>query len=336
MNILAVSASNRVEGFMARQPRIQYDGAFYHVYDRGNRRERLFLREVDYARFEEFLLDAMRWSGVQLFDWSLIPNHFHLLIQTPNGNIAEFMQRLLTRYAMYFNWAHQKVGHVFQGRYGARVCDKEAYFMELIRYVELNAYRLKKGMLARLGEWKWSSLRYYMGSEEPPEGMTAAMKEVLSRFGAVPAQAREAMAKYLADGLRDGHWEDFYKTRTDRFFGDDAFIERVKIAIDEPIRLDPRRLLALTTPEELGAQAEACFRIAPQALARPGKERSLSRIRQAFVEIGRSCYRWPVRQLADYLKRSESAVSRMTRQRWERKRELDETTKLKAFLERLK
>src|SRR5437879_5707562 len=123
---------------MPRAPRIQFEGAFYHIYDRGNRRERIFLDDADYARFERMMLEAADRSGVRLFRWSLMPNHFHLLVETPEANIAEFMGRLLTRYAQYFNWRHNLVGHVFQGRYGARVCDKEAYFLELIRYIELN------------------------------------------------------------------------------------------------------------------------------------------------------------------------------------------------------
>jgi putative transposase len=70
------------------------------------------------------MIEAMNRSGVRLYDWSLMPNHFHFLLETPDGNLAEFMQRLLTRYAKYFNWAHKKVGHVFQGRYQAKVCDE--------------------------------------------------------------------------------------------------------------------------------------------------------------------------------------------------------------------
>ena len=187
---------------MPRPPRLQYPGAFYHVFHRGNRKERIFWDDLDYEKFEEFMIEAMNWSGVRLYDWSLLPNHFHFLLQTPDGNLSEFMQRLLTRYAKYFNWRHHQVGHLFQGRYGARVCDKERYFLELVRYVELNPYRLKKGILAKLGEWKWSSLRFYMGNAEAPEGMKQAMEEVLGLLGKTLEQARHGMAKFLADGLK--------------------------------------------------------------------------------------------------------------------------------------
>jgi putative transposase len=167
---------------MGRPPRIQFEGACYHVYHRGNRRERIFWEDADYAKFEGFMIEAMNWSGIRLFDWSLLPNHFHMFLETPGGNLSEFMQRMLTRYAKYFNWRHTKVGHVFPGRYGAKVCDKESYFLELVRYVELNPYRLKKGRLAKLGEWKWSSLRFYQGKEEAPEGMRRASRSYGRRW----------------------------------------------------------------------------------------------------------------------------------------------------------
>src|SRR6266700_53739 len=141
---------------MPRRPRLQFEGAFYHVFSRGNRRERIFWEDTDYAKFESIMMEAMNWSGVRLYAWCLMPNHFHLLA---------------TRYAKYFNWAHKKVGHVFQSRYGARLCDKEAYFTELIRYVHLNPYRIKGKALASLGSWKWSSHRFYMGQQEAPAGM---------------------------------------------------------------------------------------------------------------------------------------------------------------------
>src|SRR4029077_2593888 len=83
---------------MDRRPRIQYEGAFYHVYSRGNRRERIYCAETDFRTFEEFLLEAMRWSGVLLYAWCLMPNHFHLVVQTPDGDLSGFMRQLMTRY----------------------------------------------------------------------------------------------------------------------------------------------------------------------------------------------------------------------------------------------
>src|SRR5436309_14352401 len=128
---------------MGRPPRIQFEGANYHVFSRGNRRECIFRDDADYGAFEDILLETMSWSGVLLYNWSQMPNHFHFNVETPEGNLSEFMQRLKTRFAKYFNAAHELVGHVFQGRYGSVLCEKEVHFQEIVRYVELNPYRLK-------------------------------------------------------------------------------------------------------------------------------------------------------------------------------------------------
>ena len=277
---------------MPRPPRLQYEGAFYHVFHRGNRRERIYWDDADYAKFEEFMIEAMNWSGVRLYDWSLMRNHFHLLIQTPGGNLAEFMQRLATRYAKYFNWIHKKVGHVFQGRYGARLCDKEQYFMELVRYIELNPYRLKKGALAKLGEWKWSSLRYYLGQAEAPEGMRSAMEEVLGRFGDDRESAQKAFCRFLAEGLKTGTWEDFYQTTGERFLGSGTFIERVKQQQGEPVRAIERKLHSFQRFEELMQWTKEKEGIDIDAICSASQKRELSRWRQALVYVGRKCYRF--------------------------------------------
>jgi|SRR5579864_5366138 len=129
---------------MPRPPRLQLEGALYHVFGRGNRRQRIFLDEADYREFEDFLLDAVERSGAVLFAWCLMPNHFHLLLQTLKANLSELMGRLLTGYARYFNRRYRLVGHLFQNRYKSILCEREAYLLELVRYIHLNPFRVKK------------------------------------------------------------------------------------------------------------------------------------------------------------------------------------------------
>ena len=142
--------------------------------------------------------------------------------------------------------------------------------------------------------------------------------------------------KYLADGLKEGNWEEFYQQKNDRFLGDETFIERIKRGAHEPIRQQERRLMTLPGVADLGAQAQICFGVRQEELSHPGKDRKRSRIRQAFVEVGRKYYRFPVHELAKYLARSEPAISRMVRRSWEKGRELEESQQLRAFLEESK
>ena len=274
------------------------------------------------------MIEATNWSKVTLYNWSLMPNHFHFLLQTPDGNVSEFMQRLLTRYAKYFNWVHKKVGHVFQGRYCARVCDKEQYFLELVRYVELNPYRLKKGKLAELGKWKWSSLRYYLGKEEVPEGLRGAMDQVLDRFGKTLEEARRGLAQFLAEGLQSGTWEDFYKPKGHRYLGDDSFVERVKQASGEPVRIQKRKLIRMLTIEELGAKVRLMGGPSSEELAGSCRKSEFNRWRKALVYVGRVYYRFSVQGMGTYLKRDGTAVSQILSRLKEHTETLPEIQKL--------
>ena len=297
---------------MPRAPRLQFEGAFYHAYHRGNRRERIFRDEADYAQFEKFLLEAAAWSGVFLYSWKSMPNHFHLVVETPDANLAEFMQRLLTRYAGYFNRRYCLVGHVFQGRYGARVCDRDAYFMELIRYVQLNAYRVKGASLAALGEWKWSSHRFHIGQETPPAATAAAFARVLEWFGATVPEARKAYAQFLADGLDSASCEDFYKVKANRFIGDEAFVEKIKAIAGEGTRKQKRQLRPLRGVNDL-LDVLRELGVDTRELADANRRAPTNRWRQAFVYVGRSFYRFPVVALARALARDHSAVSQILR-----------------------
>ena len=213
---------------MPRAPRLQFEGAFYHAYTRGNRRERTFLDEADYKEFEDGLLDFADREKISLYAWCLMPNHFHLLLETPQANLSVFMQRLLTRYARYFNRRHHYVGHVFQGRYEAILCDRESYFMELVRYIHLNPYRVKnkKWKVPETG-WPWSSHRYYLQGEEPM-AVRPFIHSVLRRFGDEIALARRRYEGFVADGLKEGQWEDFYQIRHRKYLGSDGFVQEMR------------------------------------------------------------------------------------------------------------
>jgi len=276
----------------------------------------------------------MRWSGVLLHDWSQMPNHFHFNLETPDGNLAEFMQRLLARYAKYFNRTHRLVGHVFQGRYGSVLCEREAHFQEIVRYVELNPYRLKGGrMLAPLGQWRWSSLHYLLQPEDHwPKGCAGAFRRVLASFSQDPAQSRKRLLSFLADGLQSKTWENFYQVKAHRFLGSDAFVERVKAQMKEPIREAPRFLRRLKNPVDLLDVVERTFGVSRLILGQPDQDRALGRLRQTLAYVGRRHYRMSVQELGSTLGRSGAAVSMMLRRTRDDANKWPETGRLLAVL----
>ncbi len=183
---------------MPRRHRFQAPGAIYHLTSRGTEGRDIFLDDLDrrviLAELEVVVLDL---------DWvcpayCLMTNHFHLLIQTPEANLAVGMHRLNSAYANYFNRRHDHVGHLFQSRYSAEVIERESHLLESCRYVVLNPVRA--GICRQPGRWQWSSYRATAGYVPPPPFLAADW--VLGQFGHAPRRAALRFVEFVADGLR--------------------------------------------------------------------------------------------------------------------------------------
>jgi len=161
---------------MPRPWRIRYSGAKYHVTSRGNGRARIFLCKDDYLRFVDQLAAALEADEVVLHAYCLMPNHYHLQVQTPLGNLPRFMQRLNTAYSMYFRYKKSRPGHCFQGRYKAKLVEGDEYLLRLGSYIHLNPVRTRQASqldeklrLEALRSYRWSSYRSYAGLAEPED-----------------------------------------------------------------------------------------------------------------------------------------------------------------------
>jgi len=127
---------------MARKSRIEYPGAFYHVMTRGNRKQVVFKDDKDRLKFLRKLLEYKEKYGFALYAYILMKNHIHLLIETRDVPLSRIMQGLLQSYTQWYNGKYRTVGHLFQGRYKAILCDKKVYLLNLIRYIHLNCIRV--------------------------------------------------------------------------------------------------------------------------------------------------------------------------------------------------
>ena len=123
---------------MARTQRIEYEGAVYHVTARGNERREIFRDDADREHFLRVLDESVGRFEVRLYLFCLMANHLHLVVETPRANLGRFMHRLQTAYTIHFNLRHCRSGHLMQGRYGAKLVEKDAYLLRLSRYVHLN------------------------------------------------------------------------------------------------------------------------------------------------------------------------------------------------------
>ena len=150
---------------MARPLRLEFPGALYHVTSRGNRRERIFRNRADHLAWFSEADRACRRFHFLVHAFCLMPNHYHMLIETPEGNLGQGMRQLNSAYSQYYNRRHDLVGHVMQGRYKAILVQKEAYLRELARYIVLNPVRAS--IVGRPEEWDWSSYRFMLGEPAP-------------------------------------------------------------------------------------------------------------------------------------------------------------------------
>ena len=208
---------------MARKPRVHYPGALYHVISRGNQRQDIFLDDRDRTAYLSYLSECKVRYGVQVYAFALMKNHVHLLLEVGEIPLSRFMQSLLFRYARNFNKRYAQVGHLFQGRYRAILCDKDAYLLELVRYIHLNPVRA--GIVRNPERYPWTSHLNYLGKER--EGLVDT-DLVLGQLGANRSIGKRKYREFLLEGLDRGHEKRFYEVKDQRYLGEDEFIGRME------------------------------------------------------------------------------------------------------------
>ncbi len=149
---------------MPRRPRIEIAG-YYHIINRGVEQRVIFKEASDYEQFEELMCFYMQSYGITLHNYSLMTNHYHLLIETSTDNLSKFMRQLNMNYAIYFNKKYKRVGHLWQGRFKSWFVTDEAYLYTLMLYIEQNP--LKANMVKTLEEYPYSSYHYFFKKEIP-------------------------------------------------------------------------------------------------------------------------------------------------------------------------
>ena len=217
---------------MARPLRIQYPDAVYHVTCRGNEKRDIFRDDADRNRFVQLLNQSVNIYTVKLHSYVLMTNHFHLLVETPLANLSEFMRHFNIVYIGYFNRRHNRVGHLYQGRYKAIVVDKNEYLSVLSRYIHLNPVRIKaqqktdaRERYKLLTSYPWSSLGGYLTKRKKQHFVRYDL--VLSEYGGDTDRARKGYRKALIEEMTQG------KAVHDQVvgqgvIGSEAFIEWVR------------------------------------------------------------------------------------------------------------
>ena len=206
---------------MARPLRIEFPGALYHVTSRGNARQKVFRDDEDRETFLATLAAVVERFGWHCHAYCLMDNHFHLLLETPEPNLSRGMRQLNGVYTQRFNRRHRKVGHLFQGRFNAVVVDKDAYLLELARYIVLNPVRARRVKAPE--RYPWSSYRAMLGLAPAPAALMTDW--VLEQFAATRAVARRRYRDFVCAGI--GGASPWAQLQGQVLLGGEAFVEKM-------------------------------------------------------------------------------------------------------------
>ena len=212
---------------MARPLRIEYPGALYHLTARGNARTPIFLDDEDKSLFLAILGDLVERYNWCCHGYCLMDNHYHLLIETPDANLSAGMRQLGGIYTQRFNRRHDRVGHLFQGRYKSILVEKERYLLELCRYLVLNPVRAH--MVANPGDYPWSSYTATAGISSKPQFLHTAW--ILAQFGNNHKTAQRKYREFvMAVIAKESPWT---KLQGQCLLGDEQFLQTLMPHLDQ-------------------------------------------------------------------------------------------------------
>jgi len=204
----------------------------YHVTARGNERCRTFRDDQDRQTFLATLVECVQQHGLRVHGYCLMPNHYHLLLETPRGNLSRAMGWFQTTYTIRFNRRHRRCGHLFQGRFKAHLVEADAYAMELLRYVHLNPVRPRNKTApipmerrAALLGYRWSSHGCYLGIVPPPDWLCL---DWLSFFERTRKKAQSVYEQFVEDAFETAIQSPWSDVRRSLVLGSDAFEIRVR------------------------------------------------------------------------------------------------------------
>jgi REP element-mobilizing transposase RayT len=228
---------------MTRPIRIELSGGLYHVTSRGDGREDIYLNDADRETWLEVLGEVCTRYNWICHAWCQMSNHYHILIETPEANLAKGMRQLNGVYTQRFNRNHERVGHVYQGRYKAIMVERDSYLLELARYIVLNPLRAK--MVKRLENWQWSSYLATCGQAASPAWLQTDW--ILAQFGVRRASAIQKYVTFIHEGARlPSIWTQL---QGQIYLGSEKFVLKMQAKIEQNPTLDeiPRAQRRITT-----------------------------------------------------------------------------------------
>jgi putative transposase len=306
---------------MARPLRIEYPGAFYHVTSRGNEQKDIFKSRRDREKFLEYLASATERYRAAVHAYCLMSNHYHLLLETPAGNLSQIMRHINGAYTTYFNIKRKRSGHLFQGRYKAILVEADEYLVELSRYIHLNP--VKAGIVERPEHYQWSSYQSFIGQSKPPAWLKTGF--ILGCFAKKESDAQKKYGSFVADMIGKQYESPSSKIFGASILGSADFIDEISSAhIREKKDVNIPALMHFAgrpLPDEIMKEATAVF-LDNEKLAR-----------QVSIYLCHKYSGMKLQEIGDRFNVRDTAVSEASR-RLVRKLETDE--ELRGKVEKIK
>ncbi len=251
---------------MSRPLRIEYPGAWYHVMNRGRRREAIFQSSRDYEMFITVLQEASEMWNLKVAAYCLLSNHYHLLLHTPDGNIARCMRHINGVYTQRYNRRHKKDGQLFRGRYKAVLIDGDNYLLEVLRYIHTNS--IKAGLVKNLDDYKWSSHKGY--SSRTKKWNWLYRDFLLAIFSKKGKQAQKAYVEFVSENESEEIEKFYSKKNLGSVLGDDHFKERLKEKFQEFLfhKEIPEAIIFAPAPKNILASVCRHYKIKREALTK--------------------------------------------------------------------
>jgi putative transposase len=286
---------------MARPHRIEFPGALYHVLVRGNQKQEIFLDEQDRRAYLQRIQRYKEKKEFILYAYVLMPNHVHLLIETPQVFLSKIMQGINLTYTQYFNRKYDKVGHIFQGRYKAFLCDRDEYLLSLVRYIHLNPVRAN--LVKEPRHYMWSSHNEYLRG---PEAIVDASK-VLKLFSDKITRARAQYEDFVNEAIGEKRNESFYNPIEQQILGDEKFLEEVGRRLG---RRD--RILRKPSFNEILLVLEEVTGVGEERIGSRGRGKEIILARAVLVGVWRD-FGYKLVELQPMFRRDLSVLSRLAK-----------------------
>lgn len=316
---------------MPRQPRLDAPGALHHIMGRGIERTTIFRTDQDREDFLNRLADLCLDEDLIVYAWSLMPNHFHLLVRTGRQSISKSMRKLLTGYVVNFNLRHNRHGHLFQNRYKSIICEEDPYLLELTRYIHLNPLRAGiVGEMRTLSQYRWAGHSAIMGRVRRE---WQDIGTILGYFGK-GHKAIEKYEQYVKEGISDGRrpelvgggltrslggWSQVLSFRRkgmkvasdERILGGDEFIQKLMSEAEEREKETLRLSRKVPDLPNLGRAVVKGEGVDESELRSGNRKREVVRARRLFCQLAVGRMGYPGAEVARFLGVTTSSVNRL-------------------------